>query len=315
MVARTAAVELINPRKVRQNKDNPRLIFRQDELNALEDSIREQGILVPITVFRERTNYTLLDGERRWRCALRLGLHQVPAIVQEKPDRKTNIMMMFAIHNARQDWDPLPAALKMEELEKILAEANGKRPTDKQLGAAASLSVGEVRRYRTILALPNALRKELMSELERPRSEQRLTVDHVIEAVAGAARLVKADVIREEEKQPLVTSIVDKFRSQVLHSTVEPRKLARVARAVERQEIDREIVKSEIRKFARNPSYTIDAVFRSTVEQEDFAHGTEQLVRRSLVRLKEMRARRIKIFPELQKLLEEFIEEAQQVLI
>jgi ParB/RepB/Spo0J family partition protein len=123
-----AAVELLDPRKLQQNKDNPRLIFRQDELQALQDSISEQGILVPLTVYRDKTKYTLLDGERRWRCALRLGLHQVPVIIQAKPDRVANIMMMFAIHNARKDWDPLPAALKMEELEKILAKAQGRHP-------------------------------------------------------------------------------------------------------------------------------------------------------------------------------------------
>src|SRR5580700_1566318 len=104
-----AAVQLLDPRKIRKNPDNPRLIFQADELSALEDSIKEQGILVPLTIYEDRKHYTLLDGERRWRCAIRLGLHTVPTIIQEKPDRVTNIMMMFAIHNARQDWDPLPA--------------------------------------------------------------------------------------------------------------------------------------------------------------------------------------------------------------
>lgn len=314
MAAGTAAVELIDPRKIRKNKDNPRLIFRQNELSALEDSIREQGILVPLTVFKEKKHFTLLDGERRWRCALRLGLHQVPAIIQEKPDRKTNIMMMFAIHNARQDWDPLPAALKMEELEKILTHAYGKRPSDKQLGAAASLSVGEVRRYRTILALPDRLRRELLSELELPRPEQHLTVDHVIEAVAGASRLTKADVIKKSDEAPLVDTIVDKFRRSVLHSTVEPRRFSRIARAVERNEIDRRTVQDEIRKFERTPSYTIENIFSNTVEQADFSHGTEQLVRRSLVRLREIKARHLRITPGLKQLLEEFIREVEQML-
>jgi ParB family chromosome partitioning protein len=150
----TASVELIDPRKLQKNPDNPRLIFQAEELSALEDSIREQGILVPLTVYRDGRMYTLLDGERRWRCSIRLGLHKVPVIVQQKPDRVTNIMMMFAIHNARQDWDPLPAALKLEELDKIIAKATGEKPSERRLAAAASLSVGEVRRYRKILALP-----------------------------------------------------------------------------------------------------------------------------------------------------------------
>lgn len=108
----TANVELIDPAKVIPNPDNPRLIFRRKELEELEQSIASQGILVPLTVYQDGKRYVLLDGERRWRCARKLSLHRVPVIVQRKPERMQNIMMMFAIHNARRDWDPLPTALR-----------------------------------------------------------------------------------------------------------------------------------------------------------------------------------------------------------
>lgn len=39
----------------------------------------------------------------------------MPVIVQPKPDKLQNIMMMFAIHNARRDWDPLPTAYTLQE--------------------------------------------------------------------------------------------------------------------------------------------------------------------------------------------------------
>ena len=99
-----ATVELIDPSKIEQNPDNPRLIFRLQELEELETSIASQGILVPLTLYQDGKRYILLDGERRWRCARKLGLHRVPAIIQPKPERIQNIMMMFAIHNARRDW-------------------------------------------------------------------------------------------------------------------------------------------------------------------------------------------------------------------
>lgn len=309
-----ATVELVDPRKVQKNPDNPRLIFQSQELSALEDSIREQGILVPLTVYQDRRSYTLLDGERRWRCAIRLGLHSVPVIIQEKPDRVTNIMMMFAIHNARQDWDPLPTALKLEELEKIMTQASGEPPSERKLAATASLSLGEVRRYRKILALPKSLRRELMNELEKPRGEQRLTVDHVIEAMDGASRLAKADVVDRGETPTLVNAIVSKFRSEVLTSTVEPRKLSRIARAVEREEISPKRVRREIDRFISNPNTTINQVFERTVERADFSHGTEQLVSRSLARLREIRTRHIVLTPEFRKLLEDFVAEATAIL-
>ena len=63
-------VRLIPPTQLEKNPENPRLIFRQEELEALEDSIAKQGILVPLTVYEDGRHFYLLDGERRWRCSL-----------------------------------------------------------------------------------------------------------------------------------------------------------------------------------------------------------------------------------------------------
>jgi ParB family transcriptional regulator, chromosome partitioning protein len=308
-----ASVQLIDPRKIKKNPDNPRLIFQPEELSALEESIKEQGILVPLTVYKDGRNYPLLDGERRWRCSIRLGLHRVPVIIQEKPDRVTNIMMMFAIHNARQDWDPLPTAIKLEELERIMTKAAGEPPSERRLAATASLSTGEVRRYRKILALSPGLRKELMKELRKPRNEQRLTVDQVIEAVDGVNRLSKAEVIGEGEKNQILHVVVKKFRAEVL-KTVEPRKFSRIARAVERGEVKLAKVRAELDRFKKLKNYTINKVFENTVEQSDFAHGTEQLVRRSLTRLQEIRTRRIELTDDLRKVLHEIAKEIRSLL-
>ena len=59
---------LVDPRRVFPNPENPRLVFREDELFGLQESISLQGILVPLSVYRDRTRYVILDGERRWRA-------------------------------------------------------------------------------------------------------------------------------------------------------------------------------------------------------------------------------------------------------
>lgn len=284
----TAPVELISPDDIQPNPDNPRLIFRIDELESLEDSISQQGILVPLTIYRDKNKYTLLDGERRWRCSIKLGLHKVPAIIQDKPDRLANIMMMFAIHNARRDWDPLPTALKLEDLEKQLTSIHGAPPTEAQLAASASLSRGEVRRYRKILRLPQDLRQELLVELEKPRSEQRLTVDHVIESISGVSQLFARGVIGEKQKGNLIRKTVDKFRKGVLKSTTDPRLFARVARSYERGEIELELIKNELDIYSKNVNYSIEDVFKETSSNWDFEHGTEQLLNRVCARLDEI---------------------------
>ncbi len=309
-----AKVELISPREIRPNKDNPRLIFRSDELDALEQSIKHQGILVPLTIFRDGAKYTLLDGERRWRCAIKIGLGKVPAIIQQKPNRVTNIMMMFAIHNARKDWDPLPTALKLQELEGELTKGLGKKPSESEIAAAASISRGEVRRYKKILNVPGDLRDELLAELEKPRHDQKLTVDHVIETRSGVAQLQKRGIIETETADRLTTAIIEKFRSGVITNTTEPRKLARIARSAERGEITTKAVSTGLSQVIKQKNYSINNLFRDTVEQYDFEHGTEQLVRRVVARLEELGTRQSIQSNELKTALSELAKVIREIL-
>ncbi len=267
----------VDPSKLDRNPDNPRLIFRTDDLKALEDSISHQGILVPLTIYRDGERFKILDGERRWRCALKLGLPRVPAVVQPKPDRLTNIMMMFAIHNARRDWDPLPTAFKLRELETIFEERRGRPPKEVELAEIASMSRGEVRRLKKLLGLPEEYLDELMAELEKPRSQQRLTVDHVLEATKGAQALRRREVIDEDEEDSLRKAIIQKFRDGLLTSTVEPRQLARIARAVEREEISRKRARSAVLRLIRDPAFTVSDAFEQTAAQVDFEHTLAQL--------------------------------------
>ena len=66
---------------IQPNPRNPRLIFPEEELDRLAASIDQEGILVPIAVFKneDNTTFTLIDGERRYKCAIRLGFQQIPA--------------------------------------------------------------------------------------------------------------------------------------------------------------------------------------------------------------------------------------------
>lgn len=261
---------------VSPNPDNPRLIFRLDELEELETSIRNQGILVPLTVYREgRSNrFVILDGERRWRCATRLRLERIPVIVQAKPAPMQNIMMMFAIHNARQDWDPLPSALKLSELSNYFEEQRGRPPKERELADLASMSVGEVRRLRAILDLPQSYIKELMAELELPRQEQRITVDQVLETTRGLTALSQREVLRRSEIEPLRRVIVDKFRDGLIESTVDPRLLARVARSVERDEVSVAAARESVLHL-KDKGVTIRQVFETVGARSDAEHQVE----------------------------------------
>lgn len=307
-------VTLLDPKKLEPNPDNPRLIFHEDELNTLADSISKQGILVPLTIYQDGKKYFLLDGERRWRCSLKLGLSIVPVIVQPKPDHMQNLMMMFAIHNARRDWDPLPTALKLEELEKEFTKRHRVAPTETELSGIASIPRGEIRRLKKLLKLPLDYRKELLEELNKPRSMQVLTVDHVIETGGGVDALVKKGIVSESEAEPLRRAIVQKFRTKVIDNTVAPRKLTNLARAVERKEVSMAAAKRSINRLLVEPQYSIDQAYLETVERADFEHGIEQLTLRLLAKLEELRERNyapskkiVGVFDDLAKALKKYV--------
>lgn len=280
-------VTLVDPQNIRPNVENPRIIFREEELLALESSIKDQGILVPLTVFQDRSKYTILDGERRWRCSVKLGLRQVPVIIQPKPDRLQNIMMMFAIHKTRSDWDPLPTAMKLAQLEQELTIRHGAPPSEADLAAAASLTRGEVRRYRRILALPQAYKNELMQELEKPRPDQVLTVDHVLEASRGAKSLVKRSIISGETGEKLTAAIVEKFRSKIEKNTTAPRHLPAIARAVMRGDVEQQIVQKAVNKIISQTNYTVERAFQDIGAEPESQKAIGSLAERVMSQLDE----------------------------
>lgn len=100
----------IPPDKIKRNPENPRLFFRDEEMDTLTASIKRYGIQVPITVYADGSDFILIDGERRWRCARKLNLPRIPALVQEKPTRLENLLLMFNIHALREQWDYLTIA-------------------------------------------------------------------------------------------------------------------------------------------------------------------------------------------------------------
>src|SRR5437879_13913268 len=113
--------------RIGTNLENPRLVFRPGELEELTESIRRYGVQFPITVYKEQNQYVLIDGERRWRCCRKINKKTIPALVQNKPDPLTNLLLMFNIHALREQWDLLTIALKLPRVISLLSERDRKR--------------------------------------------------------------------------------------------------------------------------------------------------------------------------------------------
>jgi len=102
--------------KIKTNPYQPRTQFDEQSLEELAQSIRQLGIIQPITVKREKDGtFTVISGERRLRAARKAGLETVPAYVRLANDRE--MLEMALVENLqREDLDPIEIALSFQRM-------------------------------------------------------------------------------------------------------------------------------------------------------------------------------------------------------
>ena len=102
--------------QVESCSSQPRKLFDEAALAELADSIREHGIIQPLTVRKLSSGYyQIIAGERRWRAARLAGLAEVPAIVIEADDRKAAELAMIE-NLQREDLNPMEEAAGFQSL-------------------------------------------------------------------------------------------------------------------------------------------------------------------------------------------------------
>ncbi len=106
---------MIDIKKIQRNADQPRKDFNEDALEELADSIRQFGVLEPLVVVDRGSYYMIVVGERRWRAAMKAGLKEVPASVQDLTDQE--IVEIALIENLqREDLNEIEEALTYKRL-------------------------------------------------------------------------------------------------------------------------------------------------------------------------------------------------------
>ncbi len=169
---RTLPLARLEPRK-----DQPRRDFDPEALQALADSIREYGLIQPITVRPlDQGYFQIVAGERRWRAARLAGLTEVPVRVIEADDRQATELALVE-NLQREDLNPME-------------EASGYQKLMDEFGLTQEQAARRVQRSRPAVA--NALRLlTLCPPVQRMVAEGRLSAGH-------ARALV---VLKDEETQ------------------------------------------------------------------------------------------------------------------
>jgi ParB family chromosome partitioning protein len=102
--------------RIQANPYQPRTFFDEESLSELADSIRELGVIQPITVRRiKKKKYELISGERRLRASKMAGLTQIPAYIRLADDQ--GMLEMALVENIqRKELDAVEVALSYKRL-------------------------------------------------------------------------------------------------------------------------------------------------------------------------------------------------------
>lgn len=151
---------LIDIEEIKTNPNQPRKIFKEEQLVELSNSIRENGIIQPLIVVKNEDGFELVAGERRLRAAKMAGLKQVPVVIKRATEREK--MVMAIIENVqRSDLNCVEEALAyfqlMEDYQLTQEEVSKKVGKDRST----------IANFLRILKLPrdvvDMLQKELLS--------------------------------------------------------------------------------------------------------------------------------------------------------
>lgn len=192
--------------EIEPNKDQPRRDFDTEKLEALADSIRQHGVITPITVRKTGDTYQIIAGERRWRASRMAGLSEIPAIILDADDQKSYELALVE-NLQRDDLNPIEEA----EGYRTLIERLGLTQLDasEKVGISRSAIANSMR----LLSLPEKLQKMVKDgELSAGHGRTLLSLDSE-KKMLEAAKVVVSKALSVRETENLVKTMLKEPKS------------------------------------------------------------------------------------------------------
>ena len=186
---------------IEPNPNQPRREFDQEALQELANSIREIGIIQPITL-RQADNgkYQIIAGERRWRAAQMAGLESIPAYIRTINDE--NVMEMALVENIqREDLNAIEIALAYQHL----VETSGL--TQERIADRVGKSRTAVTNYLRLLKLP--------AQVQMALQEKTVDMGHARALLSLDSPALQIKVFREIEKNGYSVRKVEEMVKQL----------------------------------------------------------------------------------------------------
>ena len=242
----TGRVMFLPARAIRPNPSQPRKVFREDALVELADSIRQHGILQPLSVRRTGNGYELIAGERRLRAAQMAGLGEIPCIVMTMDDRESSLAAMVE-NLQRQDLDFVEEA---KGISRLMSDWNmSQEQAARMLGKSQSAIANKLRLLRHSDAVLTALRRNGLTErhgralLKLEREDEKLAaIDEILRQNMSVARTEKyiQELLEGQKKTPQRVNVGAFLNS--LNQSLAKIQLSGISAVSERRETEDKIV-------------------------------------------------------------------------
>ena len=181
----TGRVVFLPARSIRPNPAQPRKVFKPEALDELADSIRQHGILQPLSVRRQGIGYELIAGERRLRAAELAGVTDIPCIIMNMDDQESG-MAALVENLQRQDLDFIEEAMGISRL--LQSYRMSQEQAARLLGKSQSAVANKLRILKHSAAVLTALREAGLTERHARALLKLRSEEETLSAVAEIAR-------------------------------------------------------------------------------------------------------------------------------
>ncbi len=242
----TGRVIFLPPQAIRPNPAQPRKIFAEEALDDLAASIRQHGILQPLSVRRIENGYELIAGERRLRAAQLAGLTDIPCLVMNMNEKESSLVAMVE-NLQRQDLDFIEEAQGIARLmeQNHLSQEQAAR----LLGKSQSSIANKLRLLKHSQAVLAALREHNLTErharalLKLSTESEKLaairTIGTLHMSVARTEKYID-ELLQKKETAPVRVNLGAFFSG--IDQSLQRIQLSGIPAVSERTETDRQIV-------------------------------------------------------------------------
>ena len=242
----TGRVIFLPTKAIQPNPAQPRKIFREEALDELANSIRQHGILQPLSVRRVGQRYELIAGERRLRAAKIAGLSDVPCIIMTMDDQESTTAAMIE-NLQRQDLDFIEEAQGIARL--MEANSLSQEQVARLLGKSQSAIANKLRLLKHSTPVLNLLRQHHLTErhgralLKLTSEEDKIAAISVIaQAQMSVARTERymEELLQKKEDAPSRVNL-GAFLNNI-NQSLQRIQLSGIPAVSERKETDSQIV-------------------------------------------------------------------------